>query len=76
MKILKYQEPVFDARLFDKSEEDPFEISPGRTKIGLIGKLLPGSPKLYVFQYSNSVCVFCLLLYMSFFVGDKFTTDF
>ena len=32
LEKFKYQEPLFCARLFDESEEGPFEVPPGRTK--------------------------------------------
>ena len=55
----KYKEPEFYARLFDESEEIPFEVTPGRTNVGIIRKPVPGTPKLYVLQDSKSACVLC-----------------
>ena len=37
----KYQDPNFYAILFDVSEEGPFEVTPGRTKVELIRKPVP-----------------------------------
>ena len=51
--------PSFYNRLFDESEEGPFEVSPGRTKFGLIIKPVPGAPKLCVLQEINIYCVLC-----------------
>ena len=36
LKIFKYQEPEFYAKLFDESKEGPFEVPTGHTKIGVI----------------------------------------
>ena len=53
---------IYD-RLFDKSEEGPFEVPTGHKKFGVIIKPVPGDPKFYVFKDSNSACLFCLLAY-------------
>ena len=50
LKIFNDQEPGFYARLFDESEEGPYEVPPVCTKAGERIKLLPGDPKLCVFQ--------------------------
>ena len=55
---MKYQGPEFYARLFDYSEEGPFEFPPGRTNVGVIIKSVPGAPKLYVLKESKNDCVF------------------
>ena len=46
----KYQETEFYSRLFDESEEGPFEVPPGLTNVGIIRKSVPGATKLYVLQ--------------------------
>ena len=46
LKIFKYQEPAFYDRLFDESEQGPFEVPPGHTNIDEIRKSVPGAPKL------------------------------
>ena len=61
LKNLKYQEPAFYARLFDDSEEGPFEVSPGHTKVGMIMKPVHRDPKLYVLMEINISCEFCSL---------------
>ena len=48
LKNLKYQEPAFYARLFDRSEEGPFKFSAGHMKVIVIKNCIPGSLKLYV----------------------------
>ena len=67
----KYHDLEFYARLFDDSEESPFQVYPGHTKVGVIRKLVPGDPKLYFLQEIKSVCVSCSLLCGFFFVGNK-----
>ena len=57
--VLKKIRSIFYARLFDESEEGPFEDSPDHTNVGVIRKSLPGAPKLYVFQDNKIACVFC-----------------
>ena len=47
-------------------------MPPVCTKVGVKRKSLPGAPKFYVFQESNSVCVFCSLSSEFFFAGDFF----
>ena len=59
------------AWLFDESEEGPFEVSPGRKKVGVIRKPLPGSTKLYVSQESKSACVFCFFHLNFSFLGTN-----
>ena len=49
----KYQESAFDASLSDESDECPFGVTPGCTKVGGIRKPLPSDPKLYVLQDSK-----------------------
>ena len=44
---LKYQEAAFYARLFDEYEGGHFEVPPGRKKVGVIIKPVPGALKLY-----------------------------
>ena len=63
------------ARLFDESEYGSFEVPPGNTNVVVIRKIVPGSPKLYVFQESKSACVLCSLTFFFFFVGNKFAAD-
>ena len=43
----KYQKPEFYSRLFDDSENGPFEVPRGRTK-AYDKKSVPDAPKLYV----------------------------
>ena len=59
MKILNYQELEFYSRLFKEYEEGPFEVLTGFTKVGVIRKIAPSDPNVYVFQEINSACVFC-----------------
>ena len=47
----------------------------GFTKVGVIQKLVPNAPKLYVFQEINSAYLFCKLPCVFFFVGEKVDTD-
>ena len=63
------------ARLFDESEEGPFEFPPGCTQVGAIRKSVSGDTKLCVLQEIKSVCAFCSLSCELLFVGDKFTAD-
>ena len=49
---------IIYARLFDESKEGPFEVPPFRTKVFLIRKPVPDSPKLYVLKDRKSACVF------------------
>ena len=67
----KYQEPESYTRLFDYSEEGYFEVPTGFTKAVFIIKLLSCAPNLYVFQESNSVCLFCSFSSEFVFVGEK-----
>ena len=69
---IKYQELYFYARLFDWSKEVPFEVPPGRTKVGVLRKPVLGAPKLYVFRDNMSSCVLCSLSSNFFFVAEKF----
>ena len=57
MKNLKYQEPEFYSKIFDESKNFPFEVLPGRTKVGVITKPVPVAPMLYGFQDIKSACV-------------------
>ena len=60
--------------LFDESENAPFEVSPGRTKI-YDKKSLPDAPRLYILQENKSACVVCSFSYALFFIGDKIDAD-
>ena len=42
-----YQESAFYAILFNESEEGPFEVPPGHTKVGVMIKSVHGAPELY-----------------------------
>ena len=59
LENFKYQDPCFYARLFDDSEEGPFEVPPGRKKVFVIIKPLPGDPKLYILKGIKSARVLC-----------------
>ena len=50
IKNFKYCEPGFCSRLFDNFEEVPFSFFTGSMKVFVIIKLVPGAPKLCVFQ--------------------------
>ena len=47
LKIFKYQEPEFYARLFDESEEVPFEVPPRFMDVAVIRKPVLGATNLY-----------------------------
>ena len=70
LKISNQHELAFHMRVLDDSEESPFEISSGCTKVDLIRKPVPCAHKFYVFQDSKSSCVLFLLL-----SGDKVVED-
>ena len=53
----KCKEPEFYYRLFDESENGPFEVPPGHTNKYF--KKLLDAPKLYVLQDNKSACVLC-----------------
>ena len=57
----KYQRTAFHYRLFDESEEVPFEVTTGSTNSAVIIKPLLGANNLYDFQDRNIVCVLCSL---------------
>ena len=44
MTNFKYYEPAFYALLFDRSEEELFEIPPGHMKVNLMMKPADGAP--------------------------------
>ena len=71
----KYQEPKFYSRLVHNSEEGSFEVSPGCMKVGVIIKPLTDFPKCRVIKERKSVCVFCSLSSVFFFIGDKVAAD-
>ena len=75
LHFFKHLKPVFYARLFDESENWPFEVPPGCTNKDEIIKLVPGAPKLYALKENNSAWVFCSFLSAFFFVGDKLAAD-
>ena len=50
LKNFKYQDPEFYNRSFDQSEEGPSEVTPGCKDVVVIRKLVPGTPKFYVFK--------------------------
>ena len=54
----KYQDPWFYSRLFDESEDGPFELPPGRTNTYDKNVLSPNAPKSYVLQGNKSACLF------------------
>ena len=54
LKKIKYQDPGFYSRLFDKSEYGLFKLPPGRAKVGVKRNKLPGAPRLYVLYNINS----------------------
>ena len=75
LKIFKYQEPAFYARLFYQSQGGPLEFPPGHTKVGVIRKPVSGAPKLY---YSRKSIVLMCSIHFTFnfsFVGVKFASD-
>ena len=75
MKLFKYQEPEFYARLFCGSKRGPFEVPTCCTKKYEIKKSVPGALKLYVLQEINNACVLFSLSSSFFFIGDKIDTD-
>ena len=75
LKIFKYQKPEFYARLFDDTEEDPFEVPSDRTKVDVIRKPLPGAPKSYILWEIKSACMFYSLTSDFPFVDEKVAAD-
>ena len=71
LKNFKPKETAFYTRLFNKSDEGPFEVPPCRTKVSVMRKSVPGAPKLYVLHDGNSTGVFCSFLSALFFVGER-----
>ena len=69
----KYQEPEFYARIFDESEDGYFEVPPGCIKVGIIRKLLPNDPKLYIFRLS--IVLSCSVHFRPRFLWWKITLD-
>ena len=57
-KVFKYQEPFVYAIFLYESEEDPFQVLPGRTKVGVIRKPISGVTKLYIFKDRKGAFVF------------------
>ena len=55
--------------MFDESEKGPFELPPGRTNKGY--KYVPDAPKLYGVCENISAGVFCSLLFVFYFIGNK-----
>ena len=54
----KYQDPYFYYRLFDESENGPFEFPPVHIKT-YDKNSVPDPPKLYVLQENKGACVLC-----------------
>ena len=60
--------------MFDESENGPFEVPPGLTKIYTFKKV-PDAPKLYVLHKKKDSCVLSSFLSELFFIGDKIAVD-
>ena len=71
MKNLKYQEPEFYSISFDESEEDPFEVPPGRTNFGVVIKPVPGYSRLYLLQDRKGDFLLCSSLSLFYLLGGK-----
>ena len=68
---------IYD-RLFGESEEGPFEVFPGRTRVGVIRKPVPGAPKLYFFSKARvlvcsihfHICFYLLIKHLHHIVSN------
>ena len=54
----KYQETELYSILFDELEEGPFEIPPGRTKVGVIIKPVPSAPNFYFYRIQRELACY------------------
>ena len=68
LKILNYQEPWFYTRLFDNTEERPFEVTIGHMKVCVIIKQVPGYPKFFSI---NKLYLYVLFIFIYIFVVTK-----
>ena len=66
----KYHEPSFYARLFDESEEGPFEFPTGCIMFGVIIKPVSDAPKFYIFSKAR-----VLVFYIHFHLHISFLVE-
>ena len=74
-KHFKFKEPDFYYQFFDESINTPFEVPPGRIYTNDMKNQYLIIQSCMFYRDNKIACVFCLLSYSFYFIGDKMYAD-